>query len=53
MATAVPAQGAKADPAPAAEYDQEIVDMASYIHKYKPSSKLAVCDILSHQSIDN
>jgi len=32
-----------ASPAPAAEYDQEIVDMASYIHNYKIDSELAVC----------
>lgn len=31
-----------ASPAPAAEYDQEIVDMASYIHNYKIDSDLAV-----------
>ena len=31
-----------AAPAPAAEYDQEIVDMASYIHNYKIDSDLAV-----------
>jgi hypothetical protein len=31
-----------AAPAPAAQYDQEIVDMASYIHNYKIDSDLAV-----------
>lgn len=31
-----------AAPAPAAEYDQEIVDMASYIHNYKIDSDLAI-----------
>ena len=31
-----------ASPAPAAQYDQEIVDMASYIHNYKIDSDLAV-----------
>lgn len=31
-----------ASPAPAAQYDQEIVDMASYIHNYKIDSELAV-----------
>lgn len=31
-----------ASPAPPAEYDQEIVDMASYIHNYKIDSDLAV-----------
>lgn len=34
-----------ASPAPPAQYDQEIVDMASYIHNYNIDSELAVrCD---------
>ena len=32
-----------AAPAPPAEFDKEIVDMASYIHNYKIDSELAVC----------
>lgn len=32
-----------AAPAPPAEFDREIVDMASYIHNYKIDSELAVC----------
>ena len=28
------------------QYDQEIQDMASYIHNYKIDSDLAVCDLL-------
>jgi len=33
---------AVASPAPKAEFDSEIVDMANYIHNYKIDSDLAV-----------
>lgn len=38
-----PNSDAFASPAPAAEFDREISDMASYIHNYKVDSELAVC----------
>lgn len=38
-----PNSDAIASPAPAAEFDREITDMASYIHNYKVTSELAVC----------
>jgi 2-methylcitrate dehydratase len=38
-----PNSDAIASPAPAAEFDREITDMASYIHNYKVDSELAVC----------
>ncbi|KAK4984686.1 ATP-binding cassette transporter CGR1 [Elasticomyces elasticus] len=39
--TSIPKSDAMASPAPAKEYDHEIVDMASYIHNYKIDSDLA------------
>lgn len=41
-----PNSDAFASPAPAAEFDREITDMASYIHNYKVTSDLAVCHLL-------
>jgi hypothetical protein len=41
--TMKPNSDAIASPAPAAEFDREITDMASYIHNYKVDSELAVC----------
>ncbi|KAL1304608.1 hypothetical protein AAFC00_003575 [Neodothiora populina] len=38
----IPKSDAMAAPAPARDYDQEIVDMASYIHHYKIDSGLAI-----------
>lgn len=38
----IPKSDAVASPAPAKEFDNEIVDMASYIHNYKVDSDLAV-----------
>lgn len=40
--TMIPRSDAMASPAPAKEFDNEIVDMASYIHNYKVDSELAV-----------
>ncbi|KAK5004440.1 hypothetical protein LTR28_008915 [Elasticomyces elasticus] len=40
--TSIPKSDAMASPAPAKEYDHEIVDMASYIHNYKIDSDLAL-----------
>ncbi|KAL1304607.1 hypothetical protein AAFC00_003575 [Neodothiora populina] len=40
--TMIPKSDAMAAPAPARDYDQEIVDMASYIHHYKIDSGLAI-----------
>lgn len=44
--TMKPNSDAFASPAPAAEFDREITDMASYIHNYKVTSELAVCHLL-------
>jgi 2-methylcitrate dehydratase len=41
-ATMIPKSDASASPAPKAEFDKEIVDMASYIHNYDVKSDLAV-----------
>lgn len=38
----IPKSDAVASPAKPAEFDKEIVDMASYIHNYKIDSDLAV-----------
>jgi 2-methylcitrate dehydratase len=38
----IPKSDAVASPAPKAEFDKEIVDMASYIHNYDIKSDLAV-----------
>lgn len=38
----IPKSDAMAAPASANEFDQEIVDMASYVHQYKVDSDLAV-----------
>ncbi|KAF1354884.1 MmgE/PrpD family-domain-containing protein [Delphinella strobiligena] len=40
--TMIPRNDAVASPAPAREFDNEIVDMASYIHNYKVESDLAI-----------
>ncbi|KAH0364558.1 putative 2-methylcitrate dehydratase, partial [Aureobasidium melanogenum] len=40
--TMKPNSDAVASPAPAAEFDREITDMASYIHNYKVTSELAI-----------
>lgn len=39
----VPKRDAMAAPAPPAEFDKEIVDMADYACNYKIDSDLAVC----------
>ena len=44
-----PNSDAFASPAPAAEFDREIQDMAYYIHNYKVDSELAVC---CHPDVD-
>lgn len=43
----IPRNDALASPAPAREFDNEIVDMASYIHNYKVESDLAVSRALA------
>lgn len=45
----IPKRDAVAEPAPPKEFDQELVDMASYIHNYKVDSDLAVSTIESKQ----
>jgi len=40
----IPKSDAMAAPAPAKEFDHEIVDMASYIHSYNVDSDLAVSE---------
>lgn len=42
MASHIPKSDAQAAPAPAQQYDNEIVDMAKYAHGYKVDSDLAV-----------
>lgn len=44
----IPKSDAMAAPASAREFDQEIVDMASYIHQYKVDSDLAVSTACCH-----
>ena len=38
----IPEKDGQSAPAPAKDFDKEIVDMASYIHNYKVDSDLAV-----------
>lgn len=51
--TMIPRNDALASPAPAREFDNEIVDMASYIHNYKVESDLAVSRALAVAGIED